>query len=209
MAKTKSSEVSCQPMRETLRYYATNATEYVRRTSQANLFGLYERFLPLLPSAAQILDIGCGSGRDMLAFKERGFDCLGIDPVAEFVKFSQEYSGCKAVLASVENMHFNQQFDGVWACASLLHLPRNRLPFALQNIKDALRSDGILFLSMQEGNSEGFVPDGRYFSRYSSAELCSQVRSAGFTQLDLWTTTDTLSGREDLVWINILAKKQV
>lgn len=193
--------------RQTLAYYDSHADEYARQTAGADLTELYERFLPHLPVASHILDIGCGGGRDMRAFKMRGFDCLGIDPVPSLVRIAREYSGCEAIVAKAEDIDFNEEFGGAWACASLLHLSRTLLPVALVNILNALKAGGTFFLSMQEGVEDRVEADGRFFARYTSEELLLYVRSAGFTVLEQWCTADTLLGRSEIVWLNVLAEK--
>ncbi len=193
--------------RQTLAYYDSHADEYARQTAGADLNKLYERFLPHLPVASQILDIGCGGGRDMRAFKMLGFDCLGIDPAPSLARIARKYSGCEVIVAKAEEIKFNEEFEGAWACASLLHLPRTILPIALVKIHNALKAGGAFFLSMQEGIEDCVEADGRFFARYTSEELLLYIRTAGFKVLEQWCTADTLPGRREIVWLNVLAEK--
>ncbi|MNE48457.1 hypothetical protein D3C80_1429220 [compost metagenome] len=159
----------------------------------------------MLPKGGRILDVGCGSGRDLRAFELLGFDCVGIDPSPSLARIAHEYSGCETIVAGVEDLDFKSSFDGVWACASLLHLPRHRFPAALNRILIALKPGGLFFISMQQGEGESVAPDGRLFSRYSVSELNELVSGAGFSVLQEWITDDAQQKRRAISWVNMLA----
>lgn len=191
----------------TLSFYEANAIPYANQTAKVDLTHLYSSFLSRLPLGARILDIGCGSGRDLKAFHEKGYEAIGVDPSPSLVKIAREWSGCKVEVGRAETLRFKAMFDGVWACASLLHLPRRYFPLALSNINKCLKRDSILFLSMQEGSGEGACDDGRYFSYYSRQELGFELNNAGFEIIQIWTTADSLCKRNVISWINIVARK--
>jgi SAM-dependent methyltransferase len=190
-----------------LTYYDANATTYAERTADANLSHLYESFLSLLPPSARILDVGCGGGRDLKAFRKRGFDALGIDPSSELAAIARRNSGTNVAVAHVENIDFLEEFDAVWACASLLHLPRTELPEALKRIRRSLVTGGVFFLSVQAGSGEGISGDGRYFTYYDEPEIRAAVEATGFEILKKWGTADSLDGRCAIRWVNLLARK--
>lgn len=194
---------------DTLSFYEDNAIAYADQTARVDLSHLYGPFLSRLPLGAHILDVGCGSGRDLKAFHEKGYEAIGVDPSQSLVNIAREWSGCKVEVGRAETLRFNAKFDGVWACASLLHLPRRIFPLALANINKCLKRDGILFLSMQEGSGARASDDGRYFSRYSSKELSFELTTAGFEIIQIWTTADSLSKRNAISWINIVARKKI
>lgn len=191
----------------TLAFYDENAEQYARQTAQADLSELYARFLPLIPPRGRILDLGCGGGRDLRQFKIRGFDCVGIDPASRLAQIAREHSGCEILVGRAEELRFVDEFDGVWACASLLHLNRANLPVAIRRICKALKVSGVLFLSMQEGTSDSVSTDGRFYARYTAAELKEIVGSGGLTVREQWTTQDTLPGRGEMRWLNMIAVK--
>ena len=191
----------------TLSYYEANAIAYADQTARVNLSHLYSSFLSRLPLGANILDVGCGSGRDLKVFHEKGYEAIGVDPSPSLVKIAREWSGCKVEVGRAETLWFNTKFDGVWACASLLHLPRRLFPITLVNINKCLKRNGILFLSMQQGSGGQASDDGRYFSRYSSQELSFELTAAGFEIIQILTTADSLSNRDTILWINIVAGK--
>jgi SAM-dependent methyltransferase len=190
-----------------LAFYEANAKAYAEQTAGADLNHLYSPFLALLPKGARILDVGCGGGRDLKVFGQRGYRPHGIDPSPALAKIASERSGCETSIGRVEQLEFESDFDAVWACASLLHLPMNVLPQALGRIRRALVKEGILFLSMQRGVGEGFDEDGRFVARYESAALRAALTTANFQLLDVWQSEDGLPGREAIKWLNLLAKK--
>lgn len=190
-----------------LAYYEANAEKYANQTRYADLSHLYAAFLSLLPRNARILDVGCGGGRDLRAFRERGFEAFGVDPSSALVEIACEYSGAEVAVAKVEALEFEEQFDGVWACASLLHLPKAKLQEALRRIHRSLIAGGVLFLSVQAGRGEEFSEDGRFYALYEEPEIRSAIQETGFGTLNTWTTSDALPGRPEISWINLLARK--
>ena len=80
-----------------------------------------------LPLGAKILDLGCGSGRDTKYFLQKGYDVVAVDGSIEMVKLSTEFTGKQTLHLTFDEINFNEEFDGVWACASLLHVPRNKI----------------------------------------------------------------------------------
>lgn len=190
-----------------LAYYEANAATYAEQTLHADLSHLYAPFLSLLPRSARILDVGCGGGRDLKAFRERGFKPFGIDPSLALVEIARQHSGAEVAVAKVEELEFVQEFDAVWACASLLHLPRSVLPEALRRIKRSLVHGGVFFLSVQAGSGECVSEDGRFYARFDESEIRMAVEAIGFSILEAWTTADSLAGRSVIYWINLLARK--
>lgn len=191
----------------TLAFYNENANHYALETAQADLSQLYARFVSCLPPGGRLLDLGCGGGRDLRVFKSFGFDCLGVDPSTRLAKIAAEVSCCEVVVGRAQDLSFVDAFDGVWACASLLHLPKEEMLATLIRVREALRSNGVLFLSMQEGHGASIALDGRFYTRYSAQELRLLVVASGLNVIDQWFTADSLQGRESISWINLLADK--
>lgn len=192
----------------TIAYYEANAASYGRQTQAANLDELYASFLPRLRPGSRILDVGCGAGRDLRAFRDRGYGAVGVDPSPALAQLAREHSGCEVLVQPVEATNFRGEFDGVWACASLLHLPRSALPLALRSIRQALRPHGAFFLSMQRGSGETRMADGRFFARYQLSDLRGELQVAGFEILDGWESGDSLGAGRPIRWINLLARSR-
>src|SRR5690606_16347456 len=136
---------------------------------------------------------GCGAGRDLRAFKDAGFAPEGIEPAAALAEIAREFSGCPVHVAKIEEFDVKDarsKFDGVWACASLLHLRRTDIPRALSRIRQALRGAGVIFVSMQKGVGERVAPDARFYCLYQQDELLLAIREAGFVIREVWESGD-------------------
>jgi SAM-dependent methyltransferase len=191
--------------RSTSSFYDTNAREYFERTVSANLTHLYDRFLPTVRKGGRILDAGCGSGRDLRVFAERGFKPFGIDSSANLVRLAHVYSRVECEVTRLQDVAFVGEFDAVWACASLLHLRKHELLDALVRLKRALVQGGVFFASVQVGNGERPASDGRFYAYYSVNEFVREVETAGLVVADAWTSEDSLPRRPTVNWVNVLA----
>ncbi len=189
----------------TERFYEERASEYFSLTFDADTAAPRDRFLSRLPQQARILDAGCGSGRDLRAFVERGYAAVGIDASAALVRLAQDYAGAECKVLRLENIDYESAFEGVWACASLLHLPRTMLVPVLTRLHRALVRGGTLFLAVQEGRGELRIEDGRDYVYYSSAEVGDALQAAGFLIDEIWLTGDAGDASHLPVWINVLA----
>lgn len=198
----------------TLLYYSQNASEFIENTQNVNMSAIQNEFLDLLPPNAQILDFGCGSGRDSLAFLKRGFFVDAVDGCVEFCsateKLTEDFkSSGKIKIKQLQFSEFceSQKYDGIWACSSLLHVPKSELSEIFLKIKNALKPDGIFYTSFKCGNFEG-MRNGRYFSDFSETELCSLIeKSTNFKIIQIWQTKDVRPERTE-TWINAIFRKQ-
>ena len=196
-------DLACQ----TLLFYETNAQSYAEQTRGIDLAHLYAPFLTAVPEGGKILDIGCGAGRDLKRFTEEGFEAVGIDPSQKLAAMASKFSACRVLVSEVQDLNFVKEFDGAWACASLIHLPRHQLSDALEKIFFALKPRGVLFVSMQMGSGEIVTADGRFFTRYTSQEVYSAIERARFERVKVWITLDSLRGRNSINWVNAIARK--
>lgn len=137
------------------------------------------------PAPLCLLDLGCGPGRDLKTLAALGHRAIGIDAAVQFVQMARDYSGCE--VWQQEFLHLAlpaAQFDGVYANASLFHVPRAGLPAVLRNLYDALKDGGVLFSSNPRGdNQEGWSGD-RYGSYHDLAGWRAFMEEAGFVYLD-------------------------
>jgi SAM-dependent methyltransferase len=194
----------------TLNYYETHAQEYCDSTANLDLSKLYDRFLTKLDPGSHILDAGCGSGRDTRAFLERGYCVTSIDASAEMARRASVFSGHNCQVLAFDEMDFEGVFDGIWACASLLHVPKAEIFKVMTLLIQALKSGGILYISLKEGEGERIADDGRFFSDYTLESFRQLI--AGFPELcetDFWITEVLLSSSYRAPWLNfILSKKR-
>ena len=193
--------------KETLDYYDQNAEAFASGTLSADMTDARSRFSANLPPKGIILDFGCGSGRDTKAFLDAGFRVDAVDGSAELCALASEYTGIQ-----VRQMLFNQldacdRYDGIWACASILHLPQMELADMIGKIENALKVGGVLYASFKYGNFEG-MRNGRCFTDFTEESLrkfWSLVTSLRI--FDLWITEDVRPERKDEKWINLLARR--
>jgi SAM-dependent methyltransferase len=192
----------------TLDYYETHAREYFERTVCADLSGVYDVFLKHVRPGGRILDAGCGSGRDLKAFRSRGFDPVGIDGSGALVALARKFSGARCFKIRLEDVEFDGEFDAVWSCASLLHLRKTKMVPVLRRLRRSLVEDGVLFVSLQVGEGENVSPDGRFFAYYDPDELSRMLETSGFAIEEQWTSEDTLPSRRAIRWLNVIARKR-
>ena len=192
---------------ETIDYYNNQAEQFIAATLSVDMETLYQPFLENLPNNAHILDLGCGSGRDTLAFIKKGYNVNAIDYSEALVNKASELTGINIRHQSFYELDDIDQYDGVWACASLLHCDRNRLPEVLKRILNALRRGGVCYMSFKYGNTDR-EKDGRAFTdldEEQARELLDQLD--GVAVLKQWKTVDKRHDRDEQ-WLNVLWKKQ-
>ncbi|PTR09946.1 ubiquinone/menaquinone biosynthesis C-methylase UbiE [Nitrosospira sp. Nsp5] len=195
------------PSSSTITFYETHADEYFRRTVSLDLSHLHNRFLSLVDPGGSILDAGCGSGRDLRVFLNRGYQVTGIDASNALARLAQSYSGASCIPMRLEDLSFDQRFDAVWACASLLHFPKFMLLQILRRLYRAIVPGGVLYASVQSGYGESFASDGRFYAYYQLTEFVSLIEESGFIINDAWNSEDSLPNRPPIQWINVLAHR--
>lgn len=193
--------------KETIEYYNKNSQKYISSTLNLNMDSLYEPFLALLKPGTRILDAGCGPGRDVKYFHDKGFDVVGFDASEEMVKKAREVTGLPILHMDFSKMEFENEFDAIWACASLLHIPRKNIQGIFMLFSRALRKNGVFYMSFKYGENEEFR-NCRLFSNYNEDSINSLISSfSDFTIISLWKTIDIRPNREDEFWINVLLRK--
>jgi 2-polyprenyl-3-methyl-5-hydroxy-6-metoxy-1,4-benzoquinol methylase len=193
---------------KTIRYYNEHTNDYCAETVGLNLHHLYSSFLAHIPVGSHILDAGCGSGRDSLYFKRCGYRVTAFDASDSMVQFSSELLGQKVLHLSFDQVIFNNEFDGVWACASLLHVPRTKATEIVSRLVNALKSGGMIYASLKRGSGQQAMK-GRMYTFYDDASLRKLLSSVDDLELiRLWGTEDTRKDRGEEAWINVLAKRR-
>ena len=147
-------------------YYNKYAAKIYEDTVDVDMSGILEEFLSLLKEGDTILDLGCGSGRDSLAMYELGYDVTPMDASEEMCRLAEIHTGMDVLQMSFEDMEFEDVFDGIWACGSLIHVPKNEMPEILGRISDALVAGGVLYLSVKKGSFEGIRGRAVYLRVY-------------------------------------------
>ena len=186
---------------KTKQYYSNNYKEYISSTQNVDMTEHYNRFLPYLSQGSKILDIGFGSGRDMLYFASKGFNVFGVDNVSEFLD-NAKANGLNVELCDFHNLPYVESFDGIWACASLLH--SNDLSLAFNNLYKALKVGGYIYLSMKYGKDSS-VENGRFYQYVDEQKLKELCKNSNLSIVEIYNSEDLLKRNNG--WINVVLTK--
>ena len=190
----------------TLNYYNNNAEAFIQGTISVDFSATQDRFLRLL-SGKKILDFGCGSGRDTKYFLEKGFEVAAIDGSVELCKAASLYTGIEVKHMLFLDLDESAAYDGIWACSSILHLPKFELKEVFLKMSEALVPDGIIYTSFKYGTFEG-DRNGRYFTDFTTETFASFIKDVKELVIrDHWITGDVRPGREDEKWLNLILEK--
>ena len=193
-------------MNNTITYYNQNAADFVANTQNADMSNLYQKFLAYLPATGKILDLGCGSGRDTKYFMQQGYDVTAIDGTPALCQIAQEFTGQKVHCMTFDQIKWENTFDGIWACASLLHLTKHELPSIFFKLATALKKSGYLYASFKYGSFEG-ERNGRYFTDLTENGLSVAVSASGLKITERWITEDVRPERNEK-WLNTILIKE-
>jgi len=186
----------------TIRYYNENARAYFDSTVTLDMGKLYGPFLKHLRPGSKVLDAGCGSGRDSLFFKNQGFQVTAFDASKEMVKLASELLDQKVLLMSFEDLSLTEQYDGIWACASLLHVEKAKLSRVVAELAKHLKDGGVFYISFKYGREE-YWKEGRYFNHLDEdtlKEILQEVPELRTEQL--FISTDVRGDRSSDQWLN-------
>ena len=165
---------------------------------------LYAEFLPLIPKHGHILDAGCGSARDAMYFKQQDFTVSAFDASEKIAKLASNYLQQAVEVKTFQQLNCTNMYDGIWCCASLLHVPKVELPQVFLKLQNALKPNGILYVSFKYGTQER-VHNGREFTDLNEDGLTALI--AHHTELKIikqWQSVDQRPERESEVWLNAL-----
>lgn len=199
----------------TLKYYSDNAAQVAQRYESV-VSDLSAHFADSFSKGGKILDIGCGSGRDLAVLHKLGYDCYGVDPVLEFVEIAQRLHPeleNRIALGKLPDLQvpFNGNFDGVLCSAVLMHIDIEQLPATATAIKSCLKLGGRLLYSVPskctdvvESNRDA---NGRLFIPDQAVRLNLLFSSIGFKEIASWNNSDSM-GRDSVEWMSVLLELQ-
>lgn len=194
-------------LNKTLEYYNENAGKFILGTLNVDMMTIQKKFISYIPKGSKVLDLGCGSGRDSLYFKELGYDVTAVDGSAEMCIQAEKNIGQTVINMTFDKLNYEAEFDGIWACASLLHVPSSDIKNVIIKIEKALKKGGYFYFSVKYGDYEG-KREGRYYTDYTEKSVENLFNAVPSLQkVDMWLTDDARPERNDS-WINcILVKK--
>lgn len=191
---------------KTLNYYNQNAQSFSDSTLHVDMSALYAEFLPLIPKHGHILDAGCGSARDAMYFKQQGFTVSAFDASPDLAKLASNYLQQAVEVKTFQQLNCTNKYDGIWCCASLLHVPKVELLQVFLKLQNALKPNGVLYVSFKYGTQER-VHNGREFTDLNEDGLTALITH--HTELKIlkqWQSVDQRPERESEVWLNALIK---
>ena len=192
----------------TLNWYRENVEDFIANSGHVDMTMLYRKFLDQVSSGRYIMDLGCGAGGASLYFTQQGYQVLAVDGCSELCDYTRQRVGCEASVMRFEELDYTDAFDGIWACASLLHVRKDALPRVIRLIRRALKKSGVFYASFKYGKTER-DKSGRVFSDFTEDSLRALLDEAGgFKDITLWTTNDARPGRTDERWINVLCRAE-
>ncbi|MFR1725475.1 class I SAM-dependent methyltransferase [Emergencia timonensis] len=191
----------------TLTYYNENVDAFLSSTTTVDLSEIQDQFLSYLNPGDRILDLGCGSGRDTKYFLDEGFVVDAVDGSDELVIRASSYTGIQVKRMLFAELACINKYDGIWACASLLHLPYSQLSLMLDKIARALNEHGIFYASFKYGEFEG-ERNGRYFTDLNEERCRELIGDNGKFHIEcLWTTGDARPEKGEEKWLNMILIK--
>lgn len=193
---------------KTLKYYNKNAQSFASGTISVKFTEVQDKFLEKLNPDAYILDFGCGAGRDTKYFLSRGYQIDAIDGSEQLCRIASKYTGIKVRQMLFQELDEKEKYDGIWACASILHLPKKQLREVLENMYAALKSEGWIYTSFKYGKFEG-ERNGRYFTDFTTDTFKEFIHDMhGLKIEEHWITGDVRPGRGEEKWLNLLLQKK-
>ena len=193
---------------DSIEYYNQNSAEFFESTASVCMDDLYAEFEQHLPESAVVLDAGCGSGRDSKHFLSKGYNVHAFDASPEMVRLATNHIGIDVQQLRFEDLAARETYDGIWCCASLLHVPKFQMQGVLKRLWQAQKLNGICYVSFKSGEEERRV-NGRFFNNYTPELLRAEIdRHSWFSIEKMWITKDNRLDWDE-TWVNaIIVKKR-
>jgi ubiquinone/menaquinone biosynthesis C-methylase UbiE len=200
------------PLDSTKTYYESHAKEYFTATIDVDLPQLWAKLSTRLKERDYILDLGCGSGRDVHYFTSRGYLVTGIDYSFNLLQLAQSRARGKLVLGEMTSLPLPCDcFDAVWAVGSLLHLTHKKLTLSLREISRVLKKEGLLVTSVKRGHGETVDKLGRYTVFFQPKEWLEHLQTHGFltdeSETVIGTRRDADGTEKTVEWIVSVSRK--
>ena len=193
---------------KTLAYYNEKAADFVAGTVDVEFSEMQNDFLSFIKEGGKILDLGCGSGRDSKMFIESGYKVTAVDGSSELAKKASEYIGQDVICSTFQDFVPEETYDGIWACASLLHLAPEDIKTVMNKLKGYLAKDGVFYVSLKYGDFSG-ERNGRFFTDYTEASFNELLKEIpGLEVARTYITSDVRPGRAAERWLNAYLVKR-
>ena len=187
-------------------YYQQQAESFFNNTIDVDMSPLYQHFLSSIPAGGHVVDAGCGSGRDSRYFFDQGFAVTAFDASSALVELAKKHTSLPVLLSTFSEFSVSKPVDGIWACASLLHVPFDELTATFQHLAKSLKTGGVFYCSFKYGAGE-VAREGRHFTNLNEELLTAVLQGTGLTVDKHWQTGDQREGRENERWLNAILVK--
>lgn len=187
---------------KTLQYYNDHALCFIQETVDVEFSTVQNEFVSKIGEGGRILDLGCGSGRDSKVFITRGFNVVSVDGSEKMARIASEYIGQEVLCSTFQDYEPVGKFDGIWACASLLHLSKEDIVLVMRKLAGSLNKGGSFYVSFKYGNFSG-ERNGRFFTdltENSLNELLSDIPDLKIQRQ--YITEDARPERAEEKWLN-------
>jgi SAM-dependent methyltransferase len=189
-------------------YYQEACERYFKRTVGIDPSPILEPFAARLARGAKVVDIGCGSGRDLLWLKNRGFLPFGMERAPDLARLAEKHSGCRVIVADLQGFDFSTlAVDAMLLTGSLVHLDRPDLRPLLENLVKGLNPGGLISISMKQGRGTRTDHEGRRFVLWQEAALRRVFEDAGLVVVAVRGADSLLETGE--AWINFYLQSAV
>jgi SAM-dependent methyltransferase len=188
-------------------FYQKNYQAYHEKTFSIDPTSFLAPLAKRLPAEAFILDVGCGSGRDLLWMKKQGFDVIGFEKSPELAELARDNAGCEVIEGNYETYDFSLiQVDAILLVGVLVHVPHEGFSKVFQNITSAISDDGLVLITLKDGSGDLKVPDGRTFYLWEDPKAREMFDTLGFKVCDYSSSVSkTGSGA---VWMSYVLDKK-
>lgn len=193
---------------KTLEFYNCNADRFIENTVYADMHVTQDHFLRRIKPGGRILDFGCGSGRDTEYFIRNGYQVDAVDGSAEIVRKVSQQAGIPVKQMLFQELSALDQYDGIWACASILHLPKEGLKSVMRKMSAAIHTEGLIYASFKYGTFEGWR-NGRFFTDFTEKSFQAFIQDVHELKImECWVTADVRPDRNDENWLNLILGKR-
>lgn len=192
-------------IKRTRQTYDKYSAEYAARFWNASVERAWDVFSALMPPEALVLDLGCGAGRDVKTLGRRGCRVIGVDLSIGLLREAQNRLPGDFIQGDMRFIPFSTaQFDGVWMCASLLHIPRQQAPPVLKHVRRVMGWGSVLYIAIKQGEGESWqeTEGPLFFTYFQPDEISKIVQDSGLFIELIWN--EKAQGNN---WINIIARK--
>ena len=189
-------------------FYEQNYHTYHQATFNIDPAPFLSPLTHFLPVSASILDLGCGSGRDILWLKKRGYRVTGFERSPSLARLARKNSGCEIIEGDFTSFDFSTMFfDALISVGSLVHLEQDQLVSVLESISEALKPGGHMLITLKEGRGRSGMPDGRLFNLWQQSQLEEVFSRMRLSILDFSRQVSMV--RENDVWLGYVLKQKM